>query len=109
MPIYKPKQGEKTMLRSMTGYGRREAVMNGKKILAEIKSVNHRYSDYNIKVQRHLGFLEDRIRKYVSSYITRGKTDIYVNVENYETAEKEIRLNRAAAQNYIDVLRELRD
>ncbi len=97
------------MLRSMTGYGRREAVMNGKKILAEIKSVNHRYSDYNIKVQRHLGFLEDRIRKYVSSYITRGKTDIYVNVENYETAEKEIRLNRAAAQNYIDVLRELRD
>ena len=55
------------MLRSMTGYGRREAVTDGKKILAEIKSVNHRYSDYNIKVQRHLGFLEDRIRKYAST------------------------------------------
>ena len=97
------------MLKSMTGYGRREAVTDGKKILAEIKSVNHRYSDYNIKVQRHLGFLEDRIRKYVSSYITRGKLDIYLNVENFETADKEIRLNKEIAKNYIDVLHELRD
>ena len=79
------------MLKSMTGYGRREAVTEGKKILVEIKSVNHRYSDYNIKVQRHLGFLEDKIRKYVSSSITRGKVDIYLNVENYETADKQIR------------------
>ncbi len=97
------------MLKSMTGYGRREAVTDGKKILAEIKSVNHRYSDYNIKVQRHLGFLEDRIRKYASTFITRGKVDIYVNVENYETADKEISLNKAVAQNYIEVLRQLRD
>lgn len=51
------------MLKSMTGYGRREAVTEGKKILVEIKSVNHRYSDYNIKVQRHLGFLEDKNQK----------------------------------------------
>ncbi|MCH5210266.1 MAG: YicC family protein [Oscillospiraceae bacterium] len=97
------------MLRSMTGYGRRESVTDGKKILAEIKSVNHRYSDYNIKVQRHLGFLEDKIRKHVSQFITRGKVDVYVNVENYETADKEISLNKAVAVNYIDVLKELRD
>lgn len=97
------------MLKSMTGYGRREAVTDGKKILVEIKSVNHRYSDYNIKVQRHLGFLEDKIRKHVSSAITRGKVDIYLNVENFETADKEIRLNREIARNYIDVLHELRD
>lgn len=97
------------MLKSMTGYGRREAVTDGKKILVEIKSVNHRYSDYNIKVQRHLGFLEDKIRKHVSSAITRGKVDIYLNVENFETADKEIRLNREIARNYIEVLHELRD
>ncbi len=97
------------MLKSMTGYGRREAVTDGKKILVEIKSVNHRYSDYNIKVQRHLGFLEDKIRKYVSSFITRGKVDIYLNVENFETADKEIRLNKEIAKNYIEVLHELRD
>ena len=97
------------MLKSMTGYGRREAVTEGKKILVEIKSVNHRYSDYNIKVQRHLGFLEDKIRKYVSSSITRGKVDIYLNVENYETADKQITLNKEIAKNYIDVLYQLRD
>ena len=97
------------MLKSMTGYGRREAVTDGKKILVEIKSVNHRYSDYNIKVQRHLGFLEDKIRKHVSSAITRGKVDIYLNVENFETADKEIRLNKEIAKNYIEVLHELCD
>lgn len=97
------------MLRSMTGYGRREAVTDGKKILVEIKSVNHRYSDYNIKVQRHLGFLEDKIRKYVSEYITRGKVDIYLNVESFETADKEIRLNKELAKNYIETLCQLRD
>lgn len=97
------------MLKSMTGYGRRETVTDGKKILAEIKSVNHRYSDYNIKVPRHLGFLEDKIRKYISAYITRGKVDVYLNVENYETADKEITLNRETAKNYIEVLHQLRD
>lgn len=97
------------MLKSMTGYGRREEITGGKKIMAEIKSVNHRYADYNIKVQRHLGFLEDRIRKHVSQYITRGKVDIYVNVESYDTADKEIKLNSAMAQNYINALIELRD
>ncbi len=109
MPIFYKKNRRETMLRSMTGYGRRETVTEGKKILAEIKSVNHRYCDYNIKVPRHLGFLEDRIRKYVSSYITRGKVDIYVNVESYETADREIKLNREIAKNYIDALCALRD
>ena len=60
-------------------------------------------------MQRHLGFLEDKIRKYVSSSITRGKVDIYLNVENYETADKQITLNKEIAKNYIDVLYRLRD
>ena len=57
----------------------------------------------------YLGFLEDKIRKYVSSSITRGKVDIYLNVENYETADKQITLNKEIAKNYIDVLYQLRD
>lgn len=97
------------MLKSMTGYGRREVVTDGKKILVEIKSVNHRYADYNIKVQRHLGYMEDKIRKHVSESITRGKVDIYLNVENYETADKQITLNKPMAENYINVLKQLRD
>lgn len=97
------------MLKSMTGYGRQEVVTDGKKILVEIKSVNHRYADYNIKVQRHLGYMEDKIRKHVSESITRGKVDIYLNVENYETADKQITLNKPMAENYINVLKQLRD
>lgn len=95
------------MLKSMTGYGRYETVAEGKKILVEIKSVNHRFSDYNIKVPRNLGFLEDKVRKYASQYITRGKVDIFVSVESYEEADKDIVLNEELAKNYIDVLHEL--
>ena len=97
------------MLKSMTGYGRCEAVTDGKKILVEIKSVNHRYSDYNIKVPRHLGYLEDKIRKEVSESVTRGKIDIYVNVDYFETSDKEITLNKELAKSYINALYTLRD
>lgn len=97
------------MLKSMTGYGRQEAVVGGKKILAEIKSVNHRFADYNIKVPRHLGFLEDKVKKLASEYITRGKVDIYVNIESSEEADKDILLNEELAKSYINALNELRD
>lgn len=97
------------MLKSMTGYGRQETVTEGKKILVEIKSVNHRFSDYNIKVPRHLGFLEDKVRQYASERVTRGKIDIYVAVENYDSADCDIMLNEELAKNYIEVLQELRD
>lgn len=97
------------MLKSMTGYGRQETVTGGKKILVEIKSVNHRYSDYNIKTPRYLGFLEDKIRQYASENITRGKVDIYVAVESYEDSDKDIILNEELAKSYIEALRALRD
>lgn len=97
------------MLKSMTGYGRQESVIDGKKILVEIKSVNHRFADYNIKVPRHLGFLEDRVKKLASENMTRGKIDIYVAVESGESADKDIILNAELAKSYIDALYELRD
>ncbi len=97
------------MLKSMTGYGRQEAITGGKKIQVEIKSVNHRFSDYSIKVPRHLGFLEDRMRRYISENVTRGKIDVFITVENYDEADRDIFLNEELAKNYIEVLRELRD
>ena len=97
------------MLKSMTGYGRREEIADGKKILCEIKSVNHRYSDYNIKVPRYYGFLEDRVRGLVSEYVKRGKIDIYIAVESFEEADKEITVNMELAKNYYNALVELRD
>lgn len=97
------------VLKSMTGYGRNEAIINGKKISCEIKSVNHRYSDYNVKVPRYYGFMEDRARSFVSGYISRGKTDIYIAIESYEEADKEIKLNSALAKSYIAALHKLCD
>lgn len=97
------------MLKSMTGYGRYEAVADGKKVSAEIKSVNHRFSDYNIKVPRNMGFLEDKVRRYASEHITRGKVDIFISVESYDEADRDIILNEELAANYIAGLHELRD
>lgn len=97
------------MLKSMTGYGRSERIEGGKKISAEIKSVNHRYSDYSIKVPRYYGFLEDKIRKKVSEYISRGKVDIYIGMESYTEDETQISLKEDYAKNYINILYELKD
>jgi len=99
----------KCVLKSMTGYGRNEAIEGGKKILCEIKSVNHRYSDYNIKVPKYYGFLEDKIREFASKYISRGKVDIYVSTQSYEESDKEIVVNMDLARSYIDALASLRD
>ena len=97
------------LLKSMTGYGRREEIVNGKKITCEIKSVNHRYSDYSVKVPRYYGFMEERVRTVASGYISRGKVDIYIAVESYDTADREIHLNSELAKSYINALYELRD
>lgn len=97
------------MIKSMTGYGRAENMINGKKIIAEVKSVNHRYSDYSVRLPRYLLALEDRVRKLAAEYITRGKTDIYISVESFAEADCKIVLNEALAKSYIEALKKLRD
>lgn len=95
------------MLKSMTGYGRNEEIAGAKKITVEIKSVNHRFSDYNIKVPRQYGFIEDLVRKKLSGAIARGKVDVYVSIEAYEEADKTISINKELAENYISALHSL--
>lgn len=95
------------MLVSMTGYGRCERITGNKKITVEIKSVNHRFSDYNIKVPRQYGFLEDRVRKALSEKIARGKVDAYISIENCGEADKVIYADEELAGNYVEVLRSL--
>lgn len=99
----------KYVLKSMTGYGRCEIVADGKKISAELRSVNHRYSDFGIKTPRYYSFLEERIRTLLSRKISRGKVDFYLNIENFGTSDKEIRVNEQLAENYLSALGELRD
>ena len=97
------------MVKSMTGYGHTEGIFGTKRVVAEIRSVNHRYADYSIKVPRYYGFLEDMVRKYVSQYISRGKVDVYISVESYGDSDRQIILNGALAQSYIEALGRLRD
>lgn len=95
------------MLKSMTGYGRCERIIGLKKITAELKSVNHRFSDYNIKVPRQYGFLEDRVRHCVSESVSRGKIDVYVSIESCGEADKTVTANKELASNYVEILRDL--
>lgn len=95
------------MLKSMTGYGRSEAVVGSKKITVEIKSVNHRFSDYNIKVPRQYSYLEEYARKMISESVSRGKIDVYINIETQGEADKIITVNKELAGNYISAMREL--
>lgn len=93
----------------MTGYGRSERTDGGKKITVEVKSVNHRYSDFSIKVPKYYGFLEDKIRKKASEYISRGKADIYLSAESFAEEETVVSVKEDYAENYINALYALRD
>lgn len=97
------------MLKSMTGYGRAQNIAEGKKITVELRSVNHRYSDYSIKVPRIYGFLEDRARQYLAEHIARGKIDVYITIESCGQTDKHIVLDQALAAEYMDALHCLRD
>ncbi len=95
------------MLKSMTGFGRSELVIDGFTVNAQIRSVNHRYMDCSIRIPRCYNFLEDKIRQKVSLYISRGKIEIGITIKEQEGDDKVITLNRALAENYISVLKEL--
>lgn len=93
------------MLRSMTGFGRCEEVIEGFSIQVQIKSVNHRYSDFTIKTPRFYTFLEDKLRTLAMNSIARGKVEILLNLEKQASDDKVITLDRSAAEGYMNALR----
>lgn len=97
------------MIRSMTGYGRSQAVVDTMNITVELKSVNHRYFEFNSRVPRNYGFLDEKLKNYISSRVSRGKVECYVSVENLEDDEIEILVNHSLAKSYLNALRELAD
>ena len=98
------------MIRSMTAYGRAKQQIGGKDILVEIRSVNNRYYDCTVKISRLYGFLEDRVKNYVKdSGISRGKVDIYINIDLLDTAGVEVALDETYTKSYLAALYRLRD
>ena len=95
------------MIKSMTGYGRANVSKNEREYQIEIKSVNHRYLDVSVKMPRQLSYLEEIIKKEISTTVKRGKIDVFVTFENNSAEGKEIKINRELAKAYIDELRNL--
>ena len=100
------------MIRSMTAFGRavRNGTPDGKNITVELKSVNNRYLDCNVKISRIYSFLEDRVRQYVQAAgISRGKLDVYITVDIVENVGMTFDIDAALARSYITALERLRD
>ena len=91
----------------MTGYGKANVAQNERKYQVEIKSVNHRYLDISIKMPRVLSYLEEEVKKEISSKIKRGKIEVFITFENNTTEGKEIKINTEIAKIYIDELKRL--
>lgn len=95
------------MIRSMTGFGRGQAIIDGLGVTVEIKSVNHRYFDFSSRVPRTFGFLDEKLKTYIQSCISRGKTECYVQIEELEQEDCIVAVNQSLAKGYINALNEL--
>lgn len=95
------------MVKSMTGYGRCEETVGGRRITVELKSVNHKYFEFSPRVTRGYGFLEDKLKSYVQSRVARGKIDLFLSIETLEDADVVVSVNHSLAAGYIAALREI--
>lgn len=95
------------MIKSMTGFGRCEIAENNRKFTVEMKSVNHRYLDVNIKMPKKLNFFESAIRGELKNYISRGKVDIFIAYEDFSENNSSVHYNRELAGEYLGYLRQM--
>ncbi|KPU28281.1 hypothetical protein TR13x_02800 [Caloranaerobacter sp. TR13] len=97
------------MIKSMTGFGRGESRDNIRHFIVEIKSVNHRYNDIIIKMPKHLNYIEDRIRKHIKSKISRGRVEVYINLEYIDESGIKVQVDLPLAKSYkeaVEILNE---
>ena len=95
------------MLKSMTGFGRGECIRYNRQFKVEIKSVNHRFSDFNFKGPRFLNAFEDRIRHRLARDIARGKVDVWVNFETFTNRDITVKLSEVNADAYMETLKRI--
>lgn len=91
----------------MTGFGRAEVMEENRKFTVEMKSVNHRYLDINIKMPKKLSFFESSIRNLLKEYIQRGKVDVFISYEDYSEDNFSLKYNKELAEEYLMHLREM--
>ena len=93
------------MLKSMTGFGRSEKVLNGRDITVEIRSLNHRYYEFSARLPRNMGYLEEKLKSALGGRIFRGKIEVSVTVVNIEESDSVIEVNLKTAEGYLSALR----
>ena len=98
------------MIKSMTAFGRAKREGEDKDVTIEIKSVNSRFFDCNVKIPRQYSFLEERIKSHVQkNAVSRAKVDVYVTVDSHKSGVSSVSIDADFAKSYIDALIELRD
>ena len=97
------------MMKSMTGFGRAELLDEEKTITVEMKSVNHRYLDINMRMPKKLSVFEAAIRTLLKEYIQRGKVDLFVTYEDYTQSRVSVKYNQEIAGQYLEYLRQIGD
>ena len=93
------------MIKSMTGYGRAVKTVHGREFTVEIRSVNNRYLDANVKLPRAFGFAEDSVKARIKQEISRGKVDVFISAGAAEAGDVQISLNRPLVEGYLFAMR----
>ena len=95
------------MIKSMTGYGRAVATVNGREFTVELRSVNNRYLDCTVKLPRSLSFAEEAVKQAVKASVSRGKVDVFITVKSENTDDTKISLNTVAVEGYLAAMRQM--
>ena len=95
-------------MQSMTGYGRCQAVLDGREMTLEVKTVNHRFLDLSFRLPRNVGFLEEMLRRELTSGFQRGHMDVFVAYRNTRSDARQVRVDAALAAAYMEAARRCR-
>ena len=97
------------MIKSMTGFGRCEVSEGDRKFTVEMKGVNHRYLDANIRMPKKLNFVDSAIRTVLKQYVTRGKVDIFITYEDFAENQVALKYNESLAKEYLDAFKKMEE
>ena len=95
------------MVKSMTGYGRCVETVNGREFTVELRSVNNRYLDCNVKLPRILSFAEEAVKQAVKGTISRGKVDVFITVRSEGATDVQVTLNAAMVEGYLTAMKQM--
>ena len=107
IPKHNNKWECRIMVYSMTGFGRGEYSDEDRRVVVEIKSVNHRYCDINVKLPRNISRFEPEIRKCLKKYVQRGKVDVFISYSSLKASGYEVKYDKELLQQYMDVFKKI--